>query len=120
MNIGLYAMLPDLQRYHLVVAIGVPLLGGVMVIAACMLMPRGRAKGLLTGAYMFLACLGAASLLFTIFGAFTGVPWHTITPFLFLGIVLTLIMGIFARQTIREYQRFEFRKLAAGLFRRSQ
>ena len=35
------------------------------------------------------------------------------------GIVLTVIMGIFSPAVIREYQQFEFRKLAAQIFRRS-
>jgi hypothetical protein len=35
------------------------------------------------------------------------------------GIVLTVIMGIFSPVVIREYQHFEFRKLAAEIFRRS-
>jgi hypothetical protein len=30
-----------------------------------------------------------------------------------------VIMGVFSPVVIREYQQFEFRKLAAGIFRRS-
>jgi len=39
-------------------------------------------------------------------------------PLLVPGITLTVIMGIFSPEIIREYQRFEVRKLAAELFRR--
>jgi hypothetical protein len=40
-------------------------------------------------------------------------------PLLVPGITLTVIMGIFSPEIIREYQQFEFRKLAAEIFRRS-
>jgi len=42
-----------------------------------------------------------------------------VVPLLLPGIVLTVIMGIFSPAIIREYQHFEFRKLAAEIFRRS-
>jgi hypothetical protein len=40
-------------------------------------------------------------------------------PLFLVGIVLAVIMGIFSPQIIRQYQSFEFRKLAAEIFRRS-
>ena len=42
-----------------------------------------------------------------------------VIPLFVPGIALTVIMGIFSPEVIREYQRFEFRKLAAEIFRRS-
>ena len=42
-----------------------------------------------------------------------------IPPLFLLGITLTVIMGIFSPEVIREYQQFEFRRLAAEIFRRS-
>jgi len=76
----------EIGNYRTQLAIGLPLLGGAMVVASSVLMPRGMAKGLLTGAYLLLASLGAACLLIA---------------------------------AIKEYQQFEFRKLAAEIFRRS-
>ena len=35
------------------------------------------------------------------------------------GVALTVIMGIFTPEVVRGYQEFEFRKLAAEIFRRS-
>jgi hypothetical protein len=107
------------ESYRNLVVIGIPLLGGAMVVASSPLMPRGKAKGVLTGAYMFLASVGAACLLFALIGAITGIPRTSVALFLLPGIVLTVIMGIFSGETIREYQRFELRKLAAGIFRSS-
>jgi hypothetical protein len=42
-----------------------------------------------------------------------------VVPLFVPGIALAVIMGLFSPEIIREYQRFEFRKLAAELFRRS-
>jgi hypothetical protein len=93
------------------------MLGGALVIASSVLMPRGKAKGLLIGTYMLLASLGGACLLFAAAAAFQGATREQIGPTLLLGIVLTVIMGIFTPATIHEYQQFEFRKLAAEIFR---
>ena len=108
-----------IAHYRTLIAIAIPLLGGAMVVATSLLTPRGKAKGLLTGAYLFLASLGAACLLIALLAAVTGESRSMIGPLCVLGIVLTVIMGIFSPQIIREYQQFEFRKLAAELFRRS-
>jgi drug/metabolite transporter (DMT)-like permease len=108
-----------IERYRTLIAICIPLLGGVLVVASSVLMPRGKAKGLLTGAFMLLASLGVACLFFALAGAITGVPFSMISPLLVLGIVLTGVMSIFTPEAIREYQRFEIRKLAAEIFRRS-
>jgi hypothetical protein len=116
---SLFNGIRDLESYRILIAIGVPMLGGALVVATSILMPRGKAKGLLTGAYMLLASSGAACLLWAAAAAIAGASRETVGPLLVLGIVLTVIMGIFAPATIREYQQFEFRKLAAQLFRRS-
>ncbi|HTX77047.1 MAG TPA: hypothetical protein VMD29_12635 [Terracidiphilus sp.] len=42
-----------------------------------------------------------------------------VIPLFVPGIVLAVIMGIFSPEVIRQYQHFEFRKLAAEIFRRS-
>jgi hypothetical protein len=105
--------------YRTQIAIGLPLLGGALVVATSLLMPRGKAKGLLTGAYMLLAGLGAACLLFAAIAASSGEPSRVTISWLLPGIVLTVIMGIFSPAVIKEYQQFEFRKLAAEIFRRS-
>jgi len=47
------------------------------------------------------------------------VPRSVVAPLLLVGIVLSVVMGIFSPEIIREYQHFEFRKLAAEIFRRS-
>jgi len=112
-------LLAEIQNLRIALAIGVPLLGGAMVIAATTLMPRGKAKGLLTGAYMLLAAVGASCLLFAAAATMNGATREQSAPLWVLGIVLTVIMGIFTPATIREFQQFEFRKLAAELFRRS-
>jgi len=109
----------EIGRYRTLIAIGLPLLGGALVVASSVLMPRGKAKGLLTGAYMLLASLGAACLLVAAVAAIAGQPLGVIVPLLVPGIVLTVIMGIFSPAVIKEYQQFEFRKLAAEIFRRS-
>ena len=109
----------ELESHRTAIAIGVPMLGGALVIASSVLMPRGKAKGLLTGAYMLLASIGGACLLFAVAAALQGASREQTGPMLLLGIVLTVIIGIFTPATIREYQQFEFRKLAAEIFRRS-
>jgi hypothetical protein len=90
-----------------------------LVVATTTLTPRGKARGLITGAYMLLASLGAACLLVAAGAAIAGEPMRVLIPLLLPGIVLTVIMGMFSAQIIREYQQFEFRKLAAEIFRRS-
>ena len=109
----------EIGNYRTAIAIGIPLLGGALVVAASVLMPRGKAKGLLTGAYLLLAGLGAACLIFGLIAAITGEPRSVIAPLLLLGIVLAVVMGIFSPEVIRGYQQFEFRKLAAEIFRRT-
>jgi len=109
----------EIGNYRTQLAIGLPLLGGAMVVASSVLMPRGMAKGLLTGAYLLLASLGAACLLIAAIAAVSGEPRGVVMPLALPGIVLTVIMGIFSPAVIKEYQQFEFRKLAAEIFRRS-
>jgi drug/metabolite transporter (DMT)-like permease len=108
----------EIGRYRTQIAVGFPLLGGMLVVASSVWMPRGRAKGLFTGAYMLLASLGAACLLCAAFTAVGGEPRRMIVPLLLPGVVLTVIMGIFSSAAIHQYQQFEFRKLAAEIFRR--
>jgi drug/metabolite transporter (DMT)-like permease len=119
MNGNLLEGIREIGRYRTLIAVGLPLLGGALVVASSVLMPRGKAKGLITGAYMLLASLGAACLLFAAIAAIAGEPRGVVVPVLVPGIVLTVIMGIFSPAVIREYQQFEFRKLAAEIFRRS-
>jgi hypothetical protein len=108
----------EIGRYKTLIAVGLPLLGGMLVVASSVWMPRGRPKGLITGAYMLLASLGASCLLRAAFAAIGGEPRRIILPLLLPGVVLTVIMGIFSPAAIHEYQQFEFRKLAAEIFRR--
>jgi len=108
-----------IQHYRMEIAIALPLLGGALAVASSVLMPRGKAKGLITGAYLLLASLGAACLLFAAIAAIAGEGTGVVIPLALPGVVLTVIMGIFSPAVIREYQQFEFRKLAAELFRRS-
>ena len=112
-------MIREIENHRTAIAIGVPVLGGALALAASLLTPRGKAKGLITGAYMLLASIGATCLLFALIAAIAGQPTDVYVPLLVPGIVLTVIMGIFSPAVIREYQQFEFRKLAAQLFRRS-
>ena len=111
--------LREIGRLRTLLAVGFPLLGGALVVASSVWMPRGKAKGLITGAYMLLASLGAACLLCAVFAAIGGEPSRVIVPLMLPGVLLTVIMGIFSPAVIREYQQFEFRKLAAEIFRRS-
>jgi hypothetical protein len=62
---------------------------------------------------------GASCLLCAVFAAIGGEPSRVIESLLLPGVLLTVIMGIFSPAVIREYQQFEFRKLAAEIFRRS-
>ena len=119
MSGGVMHGLREIGQYGTLIAIGLPLLGGALVVASAFLMPRGRAKGLITGVYMFLASLGGACLLLGAYAGITGEPRSVVVSLLLLGIVLTVIMGIFSPAVIREYQQFEFRKLAADIFRRT-
>jgi len=109
----------EIGQYRILIAIVLPLLGGALVVASSVLMPRGKAKGLLTGAYLLLASMGAACLLCALIAALAGESRNVIVPLLLPGIVLTVVMGIFSPAVIKEYQQFECRKLAAEIFRRS-
>jgi hypothetical protein len=109
----------EIGNYRMVIAVGIPIFGSLLALAASILTPRGKAKGFITGAYMLLACLGAACLLFAAIAAIAGEPRSVVVPLLVPGITLTVIMGIFSPEIIREYQLFEGRKLAAEIFRRS-
>jgi hypothetical protein len=109
----------ELEHHRLAIAIGVPIIGSTLALAATILAPRGNARGLITGGYMLLASLGAACLLFALYFIFVGEPREVVVPLLVPGIALTVIIGIFSPEVIREYQQFEFRKLAAEIFRRS-
>ncbi|MGD0631705.1 MAG: hypothetical protein ABR987_20435 [Terracidiphilus sp.] len=109
----------EIGRYRMLIGMGLPLMGGALVVASSVMMPRGRGKALITGAYMLLASLGGACLLCAAIAAFAGEPRSVIVPLLLPGIVLTVLMGVFSPAVIREYQQFEFRKLAAEIFRRS-
>ena len=119
MSGGVMHGIREIGQYGTLIAIGLPLFGGALVVASALLMPRGRAKGLITGMYMLLASLGGACLLFGAYEGIAGKPWGVVISLLLPGIVLTVIMGIFSPAVIREYQQFEFRKLAAEIFRRS-
>lgn len=114
----LHAM-QELGHFRILIAIFVPLLGSGLAVAASILTPRGKAKGLITGAYMLLASLGAACLFFALAGAVLGIPIGVLSPLFVLGIALAVVMGIFTPEVIREYQGFEVRKLAAEIFRRT-
>ena len=109
----------EIGNYRMAIAIVIPVLGGALALASSVLTPRGKARGLITGAYLLLASLGAACLLFGIVAVIAGEPRGVVAPLFVLGITLTVIMGIFSPEIIREYQHFEFRKLAAEIFRRS-
>jgi hypothetical protein len=111
--------LREIGHYRTLIAVGFPILGGALVVATSVWMPRGKAKGLITGTYMLLASLGAACLLGAGITAIAGEPSSVIIPLLVPGIVLTVIMGSFSPEVIRGYQQFEFRKLAAEIFRRT-
>lgn len=52
-------------------------------------------------------------------GLIEGEPREALVPLIVTGIVLTVIMGTYTPLVVREYQQFEFRKLAAEMFRRS-
>lgn len=109
----------QIGNYRLLIAIGVPITGCALALAGSILTPRGKAKGLITGAYMLLASIGAACLLFAIWAAIAGEPSEVFVALFVPGVALTVVMGIFTPTIIREYQQFEFRKLAAEIFRRS-
>ena len=109
----------QIGHYRLAIAIVIPLLGSALALASSVLTPRGKARGLVTGGYMLLASLGAACLLFGVVAVIAGEPRSVVAPLFLLGITLTVIMGIYSPEIIREYQQFEFRKLAAEIFRRS-
>ena len=95
-------------HYRVAIAIVIPVLGGALALASSVLTPRGKAKGLITGGYLLLASLGAACLLFGIVAVIAGEPRGVVAPLFLLGITLTVIMGIFSPEVIREYQQFEF------------
>jgi len=116
---GIMDGIRQIAQYRMQIAIGVPALGCALAAAASILTPRGKAKGLITGAYMLLACIGAACLLFAFIALFAGESRAVVIPLFVPGVALTVIMGIYSPVIIREYQQFEFRKLAAEIFRRS-
>jgi hypothetical protein len=116
---GFWEGIRQLAHYRAAIAIGVPVCGAALATAATYLTPRGKAKGLITGAYMLLASLGGACLLVAAIALLCGEPRDVIIPLFVPGIALAVVMGGFTPAVIREYQQFEFRKLAAEIFRRS-
>lgn len=119
MNGSLLDGIRELPNYRTAIAIGLPVIGGALALASSILTPRGKAKGLLTGAYTFLACVGVACLFYALIAWVLGESGDVIFCWLMPGIVLTVIMGIFTPEVIRGYQQFELRKLAAAIFRRT-
>jgi hypothetical protein len=119
MTNSLVELARQFAHYRIAIAIGIPVLGSALALASSILTPRGKAKGLITGAYMLLTSLGAACLLFALAAGLAGASRAEIGGLLVVGIALTVIMGIFTPEIIREYQLFEGRKLAAAIFRRS-
>lgn len=115
----LVEVIREMGHYRMAVAIVVPVTGGVLAGLSSVLTPRGQAKGLITGAYLLLAALGCACLLFATAGLIAGAPVGMVIPLFVPGIALAVIMGLFSPEIIREYQQFEFRKVAAEIFRRS-
>jgi hypothetical protein len=109
----------QIAQYRVLIAIGVPLAGVSLAVAASVLTPRGKAKALITGAYLLLQALGAACLLFALIAVIAGEPMRVLVPLFVPGITLTVVMGVFSPEIIRQYQHFEFRKLTAEIFRRS-
>ena len=109
----------EIEHYRTLIAVCIPLLGGALAVASSVWTPRGKMKGLVTGAFILLASVGIACLFYALVGAVKGMPFSMLSPLLVLGVVLTAVMGIFTPEIIREYQRFEVRKLAAEIFRRS-
>ena len=109
----------QISHYRTAIAIVVPALGSGLAAASMYLVPRGRARGLITGAYMLLACVGVSCLLFGAVALLMGEPWSVVMPLFLVGFVLAMIMGLYSPEIIRQYQEFEFRKLAAQIFRRS-
>jgi hypothetical protein len=109
----------EIAHYRIAIAVGVPVLGVALATAGTILIPRGKAKGLITGAFMLSAAVGAACLLFAAAALIAGEPADVLIPLFVPGVALTVIMGIYSPEVIRGYQQFEFRKLAAEIFRRS-
>lgn len=109
----------QIAQYRTAIAIGVPVFGAGLALAATYLTPRGKARGLITGAYMLLASLGGSCLLVATIALLRGEPREVIIPLFVPGIALAVVMGVFTPAVIRDYQEFEFRKLAAQIFRRS-
>jgi hypothetical protein len=114
-----FAVFQAIATHRTTIAILVPLLGSTLALVASIWTPRGKAKGLITGSYMLLASFGGACLLFALISLLYGAPMAQIAPLLLLGVTLGVVMGVFTPAIIREYQLFEGRKLAAGIFRRS-
>jgi hypothetical protein len=108
----------EIAHLRLAIAFLVPAVSVSIAMVSLFLMPRGKAKGFITGAYMLLAALGGACLLFAAAGIIEGEPREALIPLIVPGIVLTVIMGIYTPFVVRQYQEFEFRKLAAEIFRR--
>ena len=119
MNGMIDAVIQGIPQHRVALGIVIPVAGAMLGGAAQIWAPRGRAKGLITGAYMLLASLGVSSLIFALIAGIEGATSGQIAPLVLIGIVLTVIMGGFTPRVIREYQLFEGRKLAAQLFRRS-
>jgi hypothetical protein len=88
----------EIGRYRTLLAVGIPFPGGALMVASSVRMPRGKAKGLISGAYMLLASLGTACLLCAAFAAIGGEPSRVVLPLLLPGVLLTVINGdLFAR-----------------------
>lgn len=99
------------------VAIGI--LGGILGVAAGLLAPRGRAKGVIFAAFGLVVVAGAIALCAGLIALATGQPWHVWYPLVLIGGIISVVVPVQLPALRGRYRQAELRRLQAEELRRA-
>jgi hypothetical protein len=93
--------------------------GGVLGGLAGTLAPRGKARGLVLGAFRLMIFVGLGHLVLGLYALSVGQPYGIWFPLVLIGIILTTVFAAVHPAVRKCYDDFEARKMEAAAFRRA-